>query len=31
MRRVFIPRPGSEEQRPLSIPAVGDRIVQAAV
>ncbi len=30
-RRVFIPKPGSSEQRPLSIPAVGDRIVQAAV
>jgi retron-type reverse transcriptase len=30
-RRVFIPKPGSEEQRPLSIPAVRDRIVQAAV
>jgi RNA-directed DNA polymerase len=31
MRRVFIPKPGSKEQRPLSIPAVRDRIVQAAV
>ena len=30
-RRVFIPKPGSVEQRPLSIPAVSDRIVQAAV
>ena len=30
-RRVFIPKPGSNEQRPLSIPAVRDRIVQAAV
>jgi group II intron reverse transcriptase/maturase len=30
-RRVFIPKPGSEEKRPLSIPAVRDRIVQAAV
>ena len=30
-RRVFIPKPGSSEQRPLSIPAVCDRIVQAAV
>jgi RNA-directed DNA polymerase len=29
-RRVFIPKPGTEEQRPLSIPAVRDRIVQAA-
>jgi group II intron reverse transcriptase/maturase len=30
-RRVFIPKPGTSEQRPLSIPAVRDRIVQAAV
>jgi group II intron reverse transcriptase/maturase len=30
-RRVFIPKPGTVEQRPLSIPAVGDRIVQAAL
>lgn len=30
-RRVFIPKPGSAERRPLSIPAVGDRVVQAAV
>jgi len=30
-RRVWIPKPGSTEQRPLSIPAVRDRIVQAAV
>ena len=31
-RRVFIPKPGqAEELRPLSIPAVRDRIVQAAV
>jgi group II intron reverse transcriptase/maturase len=29
-RRVFIPKPGSEERRPLSIPAVRDRIVQSA-
>jgi group II intron reverse transcriptase/maturase len=29
-RRVFIPKPGSREQRPLSIPTVGDRVVQAA-
>jgi RNA-directed DNA polymerase len=28
---VWIPKPGSCEQRPLSIPAVRDRIVQAAV
>jgi group II intron reverse transcriptase/maturase len=30
-RRVFIPKPGSDEKRPLSIPAVRDRIVQAAL
>ena len=31
-RRVFIPKPGrSSEQRPLSIPAVRDRVVQCAV
>jgi group II intron reverse transcriptase/maturase len=30
-RRVFIPKPGSREQRPLSIPAVRDRVVQAAL
>nr|WTB28245.1 reverse transcriptase domain-containing protein [Streptomyces sp. NBC_00830]WTB35836.1 reverse transcriptase domain-containing protein [Streptomyces sp. NBC_00830] len=30
-RRVFIPKPGTGEQRPLSIPAVRDRIVQAAL
>ena len=29
-RRVWIPKPGTSEQRPLSIPAVRDRIVQAA-
>jgi len=29
-RRVFIPKPGSKERRPLSIPTVRDRIVQAA-
>jgi RNA-directed DNA polymerase len=29
-RRVWIPKPGSDEQRPLSIPAVRDRIVQTA-
>ena len=27
-RRVFIPKPGTSEQRPLSIPAVRDRIVR---
>ena len=30
-RRVFIPKPGTEERRPLSIPAIRDRVVQAAV
>jgi group II intron reverse transcriptase/maturase len=29
-RRVFIPKPGKGERRPLSIPAVRDRVVQAA-
>jgi RNA-directed DNA polymerase len=29
-RRVMIPKPGTKEQRPLSIPPVRDRIVQAA-
>ncbi len=30
-RRVWIPKPGSTDKRPLSIPAVRDRIVQAAL
>jgi group II intron reverse transcriptase/maturase len=30
-RRVWIPKPGSQEQRPLSIPAIRDRVVQAAM
>ncbi len=30
-RGVFIPKPGTVEQRPLSIPSVRDRIVQAAL
>jgi RNA-directed DNA polymerase len=30
-RRVFIPKPGREELRPLSIPTVRDRVVQAAL
>jgi RNA-directed DNA polymerase len=30
-RRVFIPKPGTTGQRPLSVPPVRDRIVQAAV
>ena len=28
-RRVYIPKPGTTEQRPLSIPAARDRVVQA--
>jgi RNA-directed DNA polymerase len=31
VRRVWIPKPGSNEQRPLGIPAVRDRIVQGAL
>ncbi len=31
VRRVWIPKPGSPEQRPLGIPAVRDRIVQTAL
>ena len=30
-RRVLIPKPGTNEQRPLSIPSVRDRVVEAAV
>ena len=30
-RRVWIPKPGSTEERPLGIPAVRDRIVQGAL
>jgi RNA-directed DNA polymerase len=30
-RRVYIPKPGRDEQRPLSIPAIRDRVVQAAL
>jgi RNA-directed DNA polymerase len=30
-RRVFIPKPGSQERRPFSIRAIRDRIVQAAM
>ena len=30
-RRVWIPKPGSDERRPLSIPTVRDRIVQTAL
>jgi RNA-directed DNA polymerase len=31
VRRVWIPKPGSTEQRPLGIPTVRDRVVQAAM
>lgn len=31
IRRVWIPKPGSKERRPLGIPTVRDRVVQAAV
>jgi RNA-directed DNA polymerase len=31
IRRVYIPKPGSHEQRPLGIPTVRDRVVQGAV
>jgi group II intron reverse transcriptase/maturase len=30
-RRVWIPKPGQADKRPLSIPAIRDRIVQAAL
>ena len=31
IRRVYIPKPGSPEKRPLGIPTVRDRVVQAAL
>ena len=31
IRRVYIPKPGTPDQRPLGIPTVRDRVVQAAV
>jgi RNA-directed DNA polymerase len=31
IRRVWIPKPGSTEKRPLGIPTVRDRVVQAAL
>lgn len=31
IRRTYIPKPGSTEKRPLGIPTVRDRVVQAAI
>jgi RNA-directed DNA polymerase len=31
VRRVWIPKPGSREQRPLGVPTVRDRVVQTAL
>ena len=31
VRRVWIPKPGSREQRPLGVPTVRDRVVQTAM
>jgi RNA-directed DNA polymerase len=31
IRRVYIPKPGSSEKRPLGIPTVRDRVVQGAI
>lgn len=31
IRRVWIPKPGSKEQRPLGVPTVRDRVVQTAL
>jgi len=31
VRRVYIPKPGTDKQRPLGIPAYEDKLVQAAL
>jgi RNA-directed DNA polymerase len=31
LRRIYIPKPGTAEKRPISIPTVRDRVVQGAV
>ncbi len=31
LRRVWVPKPGSREKRPLGIPTIRDRVVQAAL
>ena len=31
VRRVWIPKPGSKERRPLGVPTVRDRVVQSAI
>ncbi|MFV0442006.1 MAG: reverse transcriptase domain-containing protein [Planctomycetaceae bacterium] len=31
VKRVWIPKPGSKEQRPLGVPTVRDRVVQTAL
>ena len=31
IRRVYIPKPGKQEQRPLGVPCVADRALQKSV